>query len=527
MLILIPPVFNMSDDSNEVGPHFFEHNHPLSPSTSSSGGIAAAAAAASTTATTAGGRSGGGRIRGRKNGPPKPLSLTNRVPFPMKLFQMLEDTERDGHKWICSWSADGTCFKVHNTHAFVDKVMPIYFRQTRYKSFQRQCHLYGYVRLSSGPNKGHYAHPKFIKNNRDLCRQMMPLRRLEMEQQQHQQDHQESHRNVGTKKTQRQRGASKTTMGHGTSSELGPGEGYGVYPFSSSALSSSSSSSRPMLSGGTQVYPPELQILPPKIDFDDRDRSIDLSQVFSIASAHQAMATPTNATAGLPAGPSTTLQHLDGSTGFPGNFDPSTLDSQPMLGQSNSRTQLLPQTAMVPAVGQSDLTVSSNMMSRPYNLQILHANNNPMATIHPRVVPRSNMSALSSGASGDETKDPSSPFSLPYRQQSQQQPIGIPGLFNASQLLGYEVGSIQMNVLSSSVHQFQWEQQQQQQQQQHQQQQHQQQQHQQQRPKDTNTGEAGDTSAQSNTLASFASALTNHEFPDGFDFDALEPRPFR
>mmetsp|Transcript_58014 Transcript_58014/g.141761 ORF Transcript_58014/g.141761 Transcript_58014/m.141761 type:complete len:516 (-) Transcript_58014:61-1608(-) len=515
MLILIPPVFNMSDDSNEVGPHFFEHNHPLSPSTSSSGGIAAAAAAASTTATTAGGRSGGGRIRGRKKGPPGSLSLTNRVPFPMKLFQMLEDTERDGNEWICSWSADGTCFKVHNTHAFVDKVMPRYFRQTRYKSFQRQCHLYGYARLSSGPNKGHYSHPKFIKNNRDLCRQMMPLRRLEMEQQhqqqQHQQEHQESHRNVGTKKTQRQRGASKTKVGHGTSSELGPGQGCGVYPFSSSALSSSSSS-RPMLSGGTQVYPPELQVLPPKIDFDDRDRSIDLSQVFSIANAHQAVATPANATAGLPAGPSTTLQHLDGSTGFPGNFDPSTLDSQPMFGQSNSRTQLLPQTAMVPAIGQSDLTVSSNMMSRPYNLQILDANNNPMATIHPRAGPRLTMSALSSGVSGDEMKDPSSPFSLPYPQQSQQQPIGIPGLFNASQLLGYEVGSMQMNALSSSAHEFQ------------QQQQHQ---HQQQKPKDTNTVEPGDTSAQSNTLASFASALTNHEFPDGFDFDALEPRPFR
>ena len=496
----------MNNDSNDVDPNFFENNYPHSLSGSSSGGIAEAAAGYST-ATTTGDHSGGGHIRGRKKGPPGSLSLTNRVPFPMKLFQMLEDTERDGNEWICSWSVDGTCFKVHNTHAFVDKVMPKYFRQTRYKSFQRQCHLYGYVRLSSGRNKGHYAHPKFIKNNRDLCRQMIPLRRLEMEQQQQQQqqeDSQESGQNVGRKETHRQRGASKKKDGDGTSRELGHGQGYGASPFSLSVQSPSTT--RTVDSGEVHFYPPELQVLPPGIGFVDHDRSIDQSQIFSVANIRQTVAALSSAAAGLPAGPSPTAQHLDGPGGFPGNFDTRAFDSQPMLGQRNNRSQLFSQTDMVPMVGQSDLAVSSDTMPRPNSLQIPHANDYSMMTILPPVGLRSNMSAFSSGASGEEGKDPSSPFSLPYPQQLQQQPIGIPALFNARQLLGLEVGAMGSNEISASSHGPQQQQEQ---------------------PKDTNLGEADDTNSPSDTLASFASALTKHEFPDGFDFSVLEPRPFR
>lgn len=105
------------------------------------------------------------------------LSLTNRIPFPMKLFQILEDVERIGCEWIVSWSADGNSFRVHNNKAFVQRVMPQYFRQTRYKSFQRQLHLYGFSRLTSGKEKGDYSHPQFMKNRRDLCQGMIPLKK--------------------------------------------------------------------------------------------------------------------------------------------------------------------------------------------------------------------------------------------------------------------------------------------------------------------------------------------------------------
>lgn len=40
------------------------------------------------------------------------------------------------------------------------------------RSFQRQLNLYGFVRISSGPHKGCYAHAKFRKGHRELCQQV-------------------------------------------------------------------------------------------------------------------------------------------------------------------------------------------------------------------------------------------------------------------------------------------------------------------------------------------------------------------
>jgi hypothetical protein len=103
------------------------------------------------------------------------LSFTNRIPFPLKLFQMLEDVEQGGNESIICWSGDGRSFRVHNAKEFFEKVMPHYFRQTRYKSFQRQLHLYGFARITEGKHKGYYQHHQFVKSNRDLCLEMVRL----------------------------------------------------------------------------------------------------------------------------------------------------------------------------------------------------------------------------------------------------------------------------------------------------------------------------------------------------------------
>lgn len=95
----------------------------------------------------------------------------------MKLFQLLEDMERQNGTWIVSWSSDGDSFRVHNNSVFVQKVMPRYFRQTKYKSFQRQLHLYGYYRVTAGKYRGSYCHPMFLKNRRELCQQILPMKK--------------------------------------------------------------------------------------------------------------------------------------------------------------------------------------------------------------------------------------------------------------------------------------------------------------------------------------------------------------
>lgn len=59
-----------------------------------------------------------------------------KLPFPYKLYQMLTDADEKGFHHIVSWNATGTSFKVHDSVAFTKTIIPKYFKQTRYKSFQ-------------------------------------------------------------------------------------------------------------------------------------------------------------------------------------------------------------------------------------------------------------------------------------------------------------------------------------------------------------------------------------------------------
>ena len=91
------------------------------------------------------------------------------VSFPRKLHDLLNDAEREGFEDIVSWHADGKSFKVHKVVDFSRKIMLKYFNQTKYKSFQRQLNLYGFSRVSRGPDKGLMLHEKFVRENRSLC----------------------------------------------------------------------------------------------------------------------------------------------------------------------------------------------------------------------------------------------------------------------------------------------------------------------------------------------------------------------
>lgn len=84
-------------------------------------------------------------------------SLTMYLQFPWKLHEMLRGAE-ESHPSVVSWLPHGKAFLVHNPEEFVTKVMPLYFRQTHYKSFQRQLNLWGFERIGRGPEVGAYYH---------------------------------------------------------------------------------------------------------------------------------------------------------------------------------------------------------------------------------------------------------------------------------------------------------------------------------------------------------------------------------
>lgn len=87
-----------------------------------------------------------------------------KVPFPFKLHEMLEGVQREGLSHIVSWQPHGRAFLVHKPRAFVDTVLKQYFRQSKYTSFQRQLNLYGFRRLTLGPDTGGYYHEYFLRD---------------------------------------------------------------------------------------------------------------------------------------------------------------------------------------------------------------------------------------------------------------------------------------------------------------------------------------------------------------------------
>ena len=90
---------------------------------------------------------------------------------------MLEDAEKDCYEGIVSWLPHGKAFRVHKQEEFVHCVMPRYFMQTKYKSFQRQLHIYGFHRALKGIDKGAYCHEKFVRTDRTSCLRMVRQRR--------------------------------------------------------------------------------------------------------------------------------------------------------------------------------------------------------------------------------------------------------------------------------------------------------------------------------------------------------------
>lgn len=77
--------------------------------------------------------------------------------FPWKLHEMLQLADKEGFGCIVSWLPDCKSFKVYEPVLFVQKIMPKFFHQSKYKSFQRQLNLWGFERIVAGSGKGGYT----------------------------------------------------------------------------------------------------------------------------------------------------------------------------------------------------------------------------------------------------------------------------------------------------------------------------------------------------------------------------------
>ena len=96
-------------------------------------------------------------------------SHTGRIAFPVRLFDMLSEIEWRGQTSVVSWLSHGRALRVHDPDAFVTKVLPLYFKQSKITSFQRQLNVYGFRRIVFGRDAGAYHHKFFLKGARDLA----------------------------------------------------------------------------------------------------------------------------------------------------------------------------------------------------------------------------------------------------------------------------------------------------------------------------------------------------------------------
>mmetsp|Transcript_31318 Transcript_31318/g.38270 ORF Transcript_31318/g.38270 Transcript_31318/m.38270 type:complete len:199 (+) Transcript_31318:90-686(+) len=99
------------------------------------------------------------------------LSYSMDLAFPEKLYAMLTHLEENGLESIASWNLDGQAFTINNVQSFMKQIIPIYFNQTRFRSFDRQLNKYGFTRIKSQKNHT-YCHNFFLRDNPSLIQKI-------------------------------------------------------------------------------------------------------------------------------------------------------------------------------------------------------------------------------------------------------------------------------------------------------------------------------------------------------------------
>jgi hypothetical protein len=86
--------------------------------------------------------------------------------FPEKLMSsMIEFADEEAVAWL----PDGKSFVIVNPDLFCDEVLAKVFKESKYASFVRKLHRWGFVRLTSGTGTDCFHHPQFQRNRKEMA----------------------------------------------------------------------------------------------------------------------------------------------------------------------------------------------------------------------------------------------------------------------------------------------------------------------------------------------------------------------
>mmetsp|Transcript_27977 Transcript_27977/g.65048 ORF Transcript_27977/g.65048 Transcript_27977/m.65048 type:complete len:567 (+) Transcript_27977:60-1760(+) len=92
--------------------------------------------------------------------------------FPVKLYAIL--ARKEFHD-IITWMPHGRSWKVLKPNLFESTVMPLFFENSNYHSFNRLINAWSFRRMSSGPDRGSYYHELFLRGKPHLQNYMRRL----------------------------------------------------------------------------------------------------------------------------------------------------------------------------------------------------------------------------------------------------------------------------------------------------------------------------------------------------------------
>ena len=102
-----------------------------------------------------------------------PFECSSTKRFPDLLQTLLE---QNNHPNIISWLKYGRGFKIHNRKDFEKYILTSYFDGIKFRSFQRQLNIYGFIRLDKGIKNYTYGHKSFARNKSNDLIKRIPIK---------------------------------------------------------------------------------------------------------------------------------------------------------------------------------------------------------------------------------------------------------------------------------------------------------------------------------------------------------------